>query len=110
MTAAVLAGLTIPLAGIGAASAASSTWELFHFEGRPEAMDDFCGVPGLTVENSFVVDGRFRIKAHGSDGVPEYSDFSQSTDTFANVTTGDWRPSWRSSEKLTKPRTTVMAR
>ena len=89
MTVAVLAGLTAPLLGIGAASAAPSTWEAFNDSGSSE-FQDFCGVTGLTVENSYVAGGRFRTTARGPDGLSHYAEISQSTDRWTNVATGEY--------------------
>jgi hypothetical protein len=84
--AAMLAGFVIASAGV--ASAAPSKWQPFHGGGGPEVFEDFCGVPGLTVENTFVANGRFRITAHGPDQLPHYVEFVNSTDTWTNVATG----------------------
>jgi len=90
MTAAVLAGLTVPLLGIGAASAAPGMWEAFHDPGGTDIQEDFCGVAGLTVENSYVVDGRFRTSTRGADGLSYYAQIAQSTDYWTNVATGEY--------------------
>jgi hypothetical protein len=82
----VLAGLLIASGGV--AGAAPGEWETFHAEGGPEVVEDFCGVPGFTVENTFVADGRFRITAHGPDGLPYYVEVVDSTDTWTNAATG----------------------
>ena len=86
---AVVAGLSVLSVGVGAASAAPVRWEPFHIE---DAMthEDFCGVPGLTVYNTFETDGRFRTTTHGPDGLSYYVEFeSHATDTWTNVATGE---------------------
>jgi hypothetical protein len=83
---AVLASFLIASAGV--ANATPSKWQPLHAEGGPEVIQDFCGVPGLTVENTFVADGRFRITAHGPDQLPHYVEFVNSTDTWTNVASG----------------------
>ena len=83
---AMLAGSVIASAGV--ASAAPSKWQPFHGGGGPEVFEDFCGVPGLTVENTFVADGRFRTTAHGPDQLPYYVEDVTATDTWTNVASG----------------------
>jgi hypothetical protein len=84
--AALVVGMAM-FAVAGPASAALTKWEPFHEEGGPFVHEDFCDVSGLTVEESFVVDGRFRLTARG-DGVPAYSDFSQTVQIWTNVANG----------------------
>ncbi len=89
LAAALLAGLTAPLLGIGSASAAPSMWETVHEEYGPEVSEDFCGVAGLTVEQYVVLDGRVRSTTQGPDGLSYYSQHIVYTDTWTNLATGE---------------------
>jgi hypothetical protein len=89
VTAAVLAGLAVPSVGIGAASAAPSHWETGTFEYGPEVFEDFCDVPGFTIEQQGVTEFRFRTTTHGPDGFSYDADFEDFTDTLTNVDTGE---------------------
>ncbi len=93
VTAAVMACLAISWAGVaGPASATPSQWESYHFEyGGPDGLnEDFCGVPGLTLQQEGAVDGRERTTTHGPDGLSYYYDHAiQYTDTWTNVETGE---------------------
>jgi hypothetical protein len=71
----------------GTASAAPTKWEPIHEEGTGTS-EDFCEVEGLTVQETFVLDGRFRLKARGPDTVPAYSDHYRSTQSWTNAATG----------------------
>jgi hypothetical protein len=83
--AAVLAGLVVPAVGVAdASSAAPGGWENFHHE-FSVVEEDACGVPGLTLEQNFVSDGRERITAHP----PYYKSFEEVTRTVTNVATGE---------------------
>lgn len=89
-TAAVLAGLAVPSVGIGAASAVPSHWETGTFEYGPQVTEDFCGVPGFTVEQHGVTEFRFRTTTHGPDGFSYDHDFEDFTETWTNVDTGEF--------------------
>jgi hypothetical protein len=87
--AAVLAGVVMPAVVVGgAASAAPSMWEGFHFEAA-QTHEDFCGVSGLTVDETFVADGSFRTTTRGPDGLSNFVEFDDSTDTWTNRATGE---------------------
>ena len=89
--AAVLAGVAVPSVALaGAATAAPSQWETFHEGYGPEVSENFCGVPGFTVEQEGAVEGRFRITAHGPDGLPYYASHITDTSTETNVATGEY--------------------
>ena len=47
--------------------------------------DDFCGVDGLVVETTLVVEGRWRFVQHGPDGLAYYLENVRSTTSFARV-------------------------
>lgn len=87
--AAVLVGLAIPTLGAaGAASAAPGEWETFHNE-FTVVEEDACGVPGLTLEQAFVSDGRERITVRGPDGLSFYAAHEEVVRTVTNVATGE---------------------
>jgi hypothetical protein len=87
--AAVLAGLVVPAVGVAdASSAAPGGWETFHNE-FSFVEEDACGVPGLTLEQVFVSDGRERVTAHGPDGLPYYAAHEEVARTVTNVATGE---------------------
>jgi hypothetical protein len=86
--AAMLAGLAVPSVCLtGTASAAPSHWETYHDEYGPEVFEDYCDVPGLTIEHQGVADGRFRTTTHGPDGFSYDHDRANFTDTYTNVDT-----------------------
>ncbi len=74
---ALVAGLTVPLIGIGAASAAPNPWERYVFEYGPEP--SFCD--GLIQHG--VVTGKTRVTQHG-DGSFYYYDEGEFTETWTN--------------------------
>lgn len=89
--AAALVVMTIPaIAVAGAASAAPSKWEPVHEVFGPEVTEDFCEVPGLTVEQTVVVDGRARTATHGPDGLSHMYEFVTDTVTTTNLATMDF--------------------
>lgn len=91
VSALAMVGLVLPsVFMVGAASATPSKWETYHDEYGPQVSEDFCGVPGLTVEQQGVADGRFRVTAHGPDGLPYYYDRADFTDTWTNLATGEF--------------------
>ncbi len=87
--AAMLAGLAIPSVGVaGAASATAGNWETVHVE-FSFVEEDGCGVPGLTLEHAFVLDGRERVTAHGPDQLPFYTGLFKNSRTATNAATGE---------------------
>jgi len=53
-----------------------------------EVVEDFCDVPGLTVQLDGVVDGRFLFNRRGPDGLAYYMESIHLSTTFTNVDTG----------------------
>ena len=49
-----------------------------------ETIDDFCDVPGFTVEAEFVIDATFSLKSHGRDGLLFYTQHTTSSQTTTN--------------------------
>jgi hypothetical protein len=66
------------------ASAGQIFSETFHEEDTL-VLNDFCDVPGLTVELAFVVDGRVHAVPHGPDGLPHFGVHFVRTDVFTNL-------------------------
>jgi hypothetical protein len=86
--AAMLAFCATALAFVaGTASAKQILRESFHDEGTV-VIEDFCGVPGLTVEDMFVVDGSVRAVPHGPNGLAYFLEHVTTTDVFTNVANG----------------------
>ena len=79
---ALVAGLVIPLVGIGVASAAPVHWQRSVFPYGPEA--SFCD--GLTQQG--VDTGRFRMVPR--DGIGHYEAASKFVETWTNLDTGDF--------------------
>jgi hypothetical protein len=79
---ALVAGLVIPLVGIGVASAAPVHWQRSVFAYGPEP--SFCG--GLTQQG--VDTGRFRMVPR--DGIGHYEAASKFVETWTNLDTGDF--------------------
>ena len=79
---ALVAGLVVPLVGIGVASAAPVHWQRSVFPYGPEA--SFCG--GLTQQG--VDTGRFRMVPR--DGIGHYEAASKFVETWTNLDTGDF--------------------
>jgi hypothetical protein len=69
-----------------AASAEPLVNERFHDEGT-FVNPDFCGA-GLTVDGTFVVDGRLLAVAHGPDGLAYFLEHIDATVTFTNRANG----------------------
>lgn len=67
-----------------AASAGQIFSETFHEEDTL-VLNDFCDVPGLTVELAFVLDGRVHAVPHGPDGLPHFGVHFVRTDVFTNL-------------------------
>jgi hypothetical protein len=81
---AVLLGFAVPtLLAVAPASAKPVERGEFH-EVIPETLNDFCDVPGFTVESVFVIDGRFALKNRGPDELLFYAEHTSSTQTFTN--------------------------
>jgi len=85
---AVLLGFALPtLLSVAPASAKVAERGEFHdvFTGE---IDDFCDMPGFTVEFEFVVDGTFSWKSHGPDGLLFYKEHATSSQTTTNPVNG----------------------
>ena len=71
------------MAFAGGASAKPIEHRDFHDE-FTETIENFCDVSGLTVEQASVVDGRFLLNPHGSDGLAYAHTNARFTDVFTN--------------------------
>jgi hypothetical protein len=87
---------TVGVVGLAAAALLSSAGltqakpivkETFHEE-FTEVTADFCGVPSLTVQSDFVVDGRFAFKRRGRDGLAYYMEHVDFTRVDTNLANG----------------------
>jgi hypothetical protein len=67
-----------------AASAGQIFRETFHEEDTL-VLNDFCDVPGLTVELAFVLDGTVHAVPHGPDGLAYFGGHSVRTDVYTNL-------------------------
>ena len=66
-----------------AASAGKVSRETVHEEGT-DVIEDFCGVEGLTVESSFVLDMRIHAVPHGRDGLVYFLSHGKRTEVITN--------------------------
>ena len=87
MLAVALVGVTA-IALAGPAGAQPLERGTFHDE-FTDVIDDFCDVPGLTVQLDRVVDGKFLLNPHGPDGLAYYVESIQLADTWTNVESGN---------------------
>jgi hypothetical protein len=71
------------------ASAEPILREPFHDEGTL-VHKDFCGVPGLTVEDKFVADGRVLAVAKGASGLAYFTEHVSETSVVTNVANGKY--------------------
>jgi hypothetical protein len=71
-----------------AAAAAPFLKERFHEEGT-FVNEVFCGVPGLTVDGTFVVDGSVLGVPHGPDGLAYFLEHITATSVLTNRANGE---------------------
>jgi hypothetical protein len=77
-------GATAAVTLAAAASAGQVFRETIHEEDT-FVLDDFCDVPGLTVELAFVLDLRVHAVPHGPDGLAYFLQHGTRTDVFTNL-------------------------
>jgi hypothetical protein len=70
-----------------AASAGLIFQDTFHDEGT-FVLEDFCDVPGLTIDGAFTVDGRVQATPHGPSGLAYFIEHLRSTTVLTNPETG----------------------
>jgi hypothetical protein len=77
-------GATAAVTLAAAASAGQIFRETFHEE-ETEVINNYCGVPGLTVEIEIVRDGRVHAVPHGRDGLVYLGAHIKQTDVVTNL-------------------------
>jgi hypothetical protein len=81
-------GATAAVTLAAAASAGQIFRETFHEE-VTEIINNYCGVPGLTVESAVVTDGRAHVVPHGRDGLPYGGLHIKETEVVTNLANGN---------------------
>jgi hypothetical protein len=81
-------GATAAVMLAAAASAGQIFRETFHEE-VTEIINNYCGVPGLTVESAVVTDGRIHVVPHGRDGLPYGGLHIKQTEVVTNLANGN---------------------
>jgi hypothetical protein len=81
-------GATAAVTLAAAASAGQPFRETIHEE-ETLVHEDFCDVAGLTVEQSFVLDGRVQAVAHGPDGLDYFLQPVTVSNVFTNLANGE---------------------
>ena len=77
------------LTGVGASGAAAGqVFRVTSHEQDSIVLSDFCGVPGLTVEQAFVIDISVHAVPHGPDGLAYFLQHGTETDVFTNLAAG----------------------
>jgi hypothetical protein len=71
-----------------AATAAPPFKERFHDEGT-FVIEDFCGVPDLTVDGAFVADGSLLVVPHGPAGLLHFLEHVTATSVLTNRANGE---------------------
>lgn len=77
-------GATATVILAAAASAGQAFHDTFHEE-ETEIEENFCGVPGLTVEFTTVADGRIHVVPHGRDGLAYFAFHVRVTEVVTNL-------------------------
>ena len=72
---------------VGQASAGEIFHESYHDEGTV-VHQDYCGVAGLIVSDSAVIDGTVRAVTHGPDGLAYFLDHFTQSGAFTNLANG----------------------
>ena len=80
-------GATAAVTFASAASAGQIFRETFHEEGT-DVLEDFCDVPGMTVDVAFTDDGRLFTVPHGPDGLSYFHVNATFTNVFTNPANG----------------------
>ena len=82
---AALAGFVVPMLVSGPPSSAKQIERGEFNNVFTGEIEDFCDVPGFTVEFEAVVKGRFTVKSHGPDGLLFFTEHLSISQTFTNV-------------------------
>jgi len=80
-------GAVVAVVLAAAASAGKAFNDTFHEE-ETVVVENFCDVPGLTVEIATVVDGRVHVVQHGNGDAPYFIEHVNVTDVFTNLANG----------------------
>jgi hypothetical protein len=83
----VALGAVVAVTLAAAAGARVVFRDTFHEE-ETFVLNDFCDVPGLTVELSFVVDGRVQAVQRGQVGAPYFLEYVKRTEVYTNLANG----------------------
>jgi hypothetical protein len=84
----VVAGVTVASIGVdAAASAEPPERETFHSE-TTTVIENFCGVPGLTVQFDLVRDRQRLVNTRGPDGLEYTLEHENLTEVFTNTANG----------------------
>jgi hypothetical protein len=85
----VATGLIVAwIALAGAASAEPLEHGKFHEE-TTDMVEDFCDIPGFTVQFDRVADGKFLANPHGPDGLAYFVEHLKFTDVWTNLANGN---------------------
>jgi hypothetical protein len=87
LAAAAAGAMVVSISVAGGASAKPFEKGEFHDE-FAGVIEDFCEVPGFTVEFEAVVDGRFKGNSHGPDGLVYFMEHVRVTQTTTNPANG----------------------
>ncbi|HET9673907.1 MAG TPA: hypothetical protein VFP31_03790 [Gaiellaceae bacterium] len=85
---AVLVGAVIAAVTLAAAASGGQVFRDTIHEEDEVVLANFCDVPGLTVNNAFVLDLRVHIVPHGRDRLDYFLQHGQRTDVYTNVANG----------------------
>jgi len=93
LAAALVAGLTIPAVSLAAPSSADPAghgpWQTYYEGPSTETHEDFCDVPGLTVDVTYADAIRDRWRILGPDDSPYNMYFADGYQKYTNVATGE---------------------
>jgi hypothetical protein len=87
-TLAVATGLTVASIALAGAASAKPIREGGVFE-ETDIIDDFCDVPGLTVQIDSTIEARFMLIPHGPDGLGYGLEHFKITTVFTNLANGN---------------------
>jgi hypothetical protein len=85
--AAATAAALVPAVAAAPAQARLVDSGAFHDE-LTQTYTNYCGVTGLSVDSTLVVDGRYRIVTHGPDGLGYFTENIQVSEVLTNPATG----------------------
>ena len=86
----VAAGLTVASIAVAGPGSAGPPLEHVKFhEETTEIVEDFCDVPGLTMQLDRVLDGKFLGKTRGADDLPFIVEHEKFTDVWTNPANGN---------------------